>query len=95
METTKWMIRTIHLPSRWDIFKLPIDDLPEGQFQVKGADGSWFLTNKEEMILGRKLDEQMKEIEMHYLLGYKPKKHEQRTRTDESNPVSTSSGVGQ
>lgn len=79
METTEWMIRTIHLPSRWNIFKVPVDDLPEGQFQVKGADGSWLLTTKAETILWHKLEEEMRDIEMHYLLGYKPKKHEQRT----------------
>lgn len=93
METTESMIRTINLPSRWDIFKLPVDDLPEGQFQVKGDDGSWLLTTKEETILWHKLSEQMREMEMLYLLDYRPKKRKKdgiNSRQDDATASSVS-----
>jgi len=90
------MIRTIHLPSRWDIFKIPVDDLPEGQFQVKGDDGSWLLTTKEETILWHKFEEQRRDMEMHYLLGYKPKKRKKdgiNSRQDDASASSVSVSI--
>ena len=42
------MTSKIELESRWDGFKIPIEDLPDGPILFNGKD-AWFLTNKKHL----------------------------------------------
>lgn len=48
------MMNEINLKSKWDVFNLPLDSIPEGELHVVGEDG-YFLTNKDYIIRWNKL----------------------------------------
>lgn len=39
-------MKSLKTKSRWDVFSIPINELPDEPFLVTGDDG-WFMTNKE------------------------------------------------
>jgi hypothetical protein len=69
MKTTTIRLPVIKSKSRWDVFNMDIESLPDEQFAVSGEDGRWFLTTKNEMKLHKQMADQFKQMEDQLIYG--------------------------